>query len=63
MNVSLIRNRVARVNQTWNASIGLDHSTVRAFVGLHDMAKIGGVRVSKRRTVITSRRTSPLLSP
>ena len=52
MNVSLIRNRVASVNQTWNASIGLDHSTERAFVGLHNMAKIGGVRVSKRRILL-----------
>lgn len=51
MNVSLIR-IIARVNQTWNASIRLDHPTVRALVGLHHMVKIGRVRVSKRRILL-----------
>ena len=51
MNVSLIRN-VASINQTWNVSIRLDHPTVRAFVGLHGMVKIGSVTVSKSRILL-----------
>ena len=44
----MIRGSVV-INQTWSASIHLDHSTVSAFVGLLDMVKIASVKVSKRR--------------
>ena len=49
MNVNpMIRGGVV-INQTWSASIRLDHSAVSAFVGLLDMVKIASVKVSKRR--------------
>lgn len=49
MNVNpMIRGGVV-INQTWSASIHLDHSAVSAFVGLLDMVKIASVKVSKRR--------------
>ena len=44
----MIRGSVV-INQTWSASIHLDHSTASASVGLLVMVKIASVKVSKRR--------------
>ena len=51
MNVNPMFCRGVVINQTWNASIHLDHSAVSAFLGLLDMVKIASVKVSKRRVL------------
>ena len=53
MNANPMIHGGAVINQTWNASIHLDHSAVSAFVGLLDMVKIASVKVSKRRIFIS----------
>ena len=64
MNVNSMISSGVGINQTWNASIHLDHSSVSAFVGLLDVVKGGCVKVSKKRILfhMSSYQGTPHLS-